>query len=470
MHVHPLHHSASRGLWPVGHSSPSQHRRLAPIDLVLVTIFLAGLYLGVSLPITSKIPLTCAPSGIAGVILLWRRRDQIEPGHLVGLLAVLFVFVASILAANDFTFLAKRFTGLVQISYSLLIAYALFLTLVRAERRQIAAILLGFCVFILLGCLLETYGNLRPFSDKVRALIFDKAYIYDADVRDEILYGRIRPKFFTAEPSAVTFAFTHYASNWLVVSPWRWKALAYLALLGGALLVLPGPTLILMLLLLVPYLFFVAGVRARAGMDVTRIVGAAALSVLFVGAAIVIGQALFAERLSQLTSGRDASFFYRFTGPMLVAFDIFRTQPWAGAGLTGEPFIVDQVINVFMNSSSFQAAWKFSRVGDVLTNYFWLHWIYLGMVFGGLAIVAITFWLRCLGTASLAFAWSVWVILGQASGAYVGPKTWSVLLIAAAVSTLALRSPARAFVVRAGPAPRGMAPALTFPQSAELHA
>src|SRR4051812_25417383 len=171
MHVHPLHHFASRGLRSVGQGSPSQDRRLAPIDLVLVTIFLAGLYLGVSLPITSKVPLTCAPSGIAGVILLWRRRDQIEPGHLVGLLAVLFVYVASILSANDFTFLAKRFTGLIQISYSLVIAYALFLTLVRAERRQIGAILLGFCVFILLGCLLETYGNLRPFSDKVRAFL-----------------------------------------------------------------------------------------------------------------------------------------------------------------------------------------------------------------------------------------------------------------------------------------------------------
>jgi len=452
----------------MGLGSPSQSRRLAPIDLVLVTVFLAGLYLGVSIPITSKIPLTCAPSGVAGVILLWRRRDQIEPGHLVGLLAVLFVYVASILSASDFTFLAKRFTGLIQISYSLVIAYALFLTLVQAERQQIAAILLGFCIFILLGCLLETYGNLRPLSDKVRGLIFDKAYVYDSDLRDELLYGRIRPKLFTSEPSAVTFAFTHYASNWLVLSPWRWKGVAYVGLLGGALLVLPGPTLILMLLLLVPYFFFVAGARARLGMNATRFVSAAALSVLFVGAAIVVGQTLFAERLSELASGRDASFFYRFTGPMLVAFDIFRTQPWAGAGLTGEPFIADQVINVFMNSSSFQAAWKFSKIGDVLTNYFWLHWIYLGMVFGVLAIVAITFWLRCLGTSSLAFAWTVWIILGQASGAYVGPKTWSVLLIAAAVSILALRSSAPSFVVHAYPAPREMGRGRRFSQPAGL--
>ena len=48
------------------------------------------------------------------------------------------------------------------------------------------------------------------------------------------------------------------------------------------------------------------------------------------------GQVLFAERLHDLQAGKDASFFYRFTGPMLVAFDMFKHHPWAGSGLTGE--------------------------------------------------------------------------------------------------------------------------------------
>jgi hypothetical protein len=47
------------------------------------------------------------------------------------------------------------------------------------------------------------------------------------------------------------------------------------------------------------------------------------------------------------------------------------------------------------------------------------------------------------------YCWTVWLILGQASGSYVGPKTWSVLLIAAAASILRVgaRQP------RAAPAP-----------------
>lgn len=412
-------------------------QRLDPIDAVLLWIYLAGLYLGVSLQITSKVPLTCAPSGVAGLVLLWRWREHIQPGHLAGLFGVLALYLGSILAAADISYLDKRFTGLLQLSYSLTIGYAIFLTLVHGDRDQIASILLAFCLAIIVGCLFETYGGLRPFSNKVREHLYAAAYVYDADLRDEILYGRIRPKLFTSEPSAVTFAYTHYCAAWLVICRWRHKLLIYAGLIGLALVVLPGPTLVLMLLLACPYLIFLAGRHGRNnGSSATRLIGAAAVSMLLVAGAVIIGQSLFAERIAELQSGRDASFFYRFTGPMLVAFDIFRHHPWAGSGLTGEPYIANDVLNVYMNSASFQSAWRIPKIGDVLTNYFWLHWIYLGLVWGTALIIGLSLWLRLLGATSIMFCWAVWAILGQASGAYVGPKTWAVLLIAAAASVL----------------------------------
>jgi len=421
-------------------------RRLSGVDLALIVLFLLGLYLGVSLQITSKVPLTCAPSGLAGLILLWRRRDDIQPRHLAGLLGVIALYLAAVLAATDLAFLSKRFTGLLQLTYGLVIAYGLFLTLIRGERRQIAWILLGFSLFIIAGCILESHTSLKAISDKVRDRIYDAGLVYDADLRDQLLYGRIRPKLFTSEPSAVTFAYTHFCSAWLIVSQWRWKLLVYLGLVGLAFVVMPGPTLVLMLLLMIPYLIFLSGGSNRR--SPTRIAGAIAVSVLLLGVTIVVGQTLFAARLAELARGEDASFFYRFTGPMLVAFDVFRHYPWAGAGLTGEPFITDNVMNVYMNSSSFQAAWKITRIGDVLTNYFWLHWIYLGLVWGVIMFAALSVWLRMLGVPSLLYCWAVWVILGQASGAYVGPKTWAVLLIAAATSIVGAGRRADAAVPR----------------------
>ena len=413
-------------------------RRLTAFDLALIAVFLLGLYLGVSLQITSKIPLTCAPSGFAGLILLWRRRDDMQPRHLAGLLGVIALYLVWILIATDLAFLSKRFTGLVQLTYGLVIGYGLFLTLLRAERRQLANILLGFCLFIIVGCILESHTGLRAISDKVREKIYDSGVVYDADLRDQLLYGRIRPKLFTSEPSAVTFAYTHYCSIWLVVSPWRWKLLIYLGLVGLAMIVLPGPTLVLMLLLMIPYLVLLSGANSRR--STTRLIGMIALSVVVLGITVVVGQTLFAARLAELSRGEDASFFYRFTGPMLVAFDIFRHFPIAGAGLTGEPFITDNVMNVYMNSPSFQSAWRISRIGDVLTNYFWLHWIYLGLVGGVVMFAALSAWLRMLGVPSVLYCWAVWLILGQASGSYVGPKTWAVLLIAAGTSILSVRA------------------------------
>ena len=77
-----------------------------------------------------------------------------------------------------------------------------------------------------------------------------------------------------------------------------------------------------------------------------------------------------------------------------------------------------------------------SPATELLINYFWLHWIYLGLVWGVIMIAALSAWLRVLGVPSAAFCWVVWAILGQASGAYVGPTCWAVLFLAAAVAVL----------------------------------
>jgi hypothetical protein len=265
-----------------------------------------------------------------------------------------------------------------------------------------------------------------------------------------LLYGRIRPKLFTSEPSAVTFAYTLYSALWLVVSTSRWKLPVFFGMMAMALFALRGPTLVLMLLLAVPYFIFLAGVQPGKRPSAARLLGAIVLSLFLVVLMIVLGQIFFAERFNQLARGEDASFFGRFTGPMLVAFDVIQNYPFAGAGLTGEPFIAQRVMTVFMKTPAFPAALVVERISDQLANYFWLHWIYLGAIWGLACIVAVSAWLRMLGVSSVLYCWIVWAILGQASGSYVGPKTWSVLLMAAAVSVLARQSAPAATARRRG--------------------
>src|SRR5262249_30812359 len=150
----------------------------------------------------------------------------------------------SIFLATDVTYLPRRTNGLIQLTYSLVIGYALFLTVTHATRQQIARLFLGFSLVIVIGCLLEVHGGLRPVSDAVRNVIYSKG-VYENDLRDVLFYGRARPKFFASEPASVTFCFTLFTFIWMVVSTWRWKLVAYVALVGVGLFAMPGPTLLL---------------------------------------------------------------------------------------------------------------------------------------------------------------------------------------------------------------------------------
>ena len=80
--------------------------------------------------------------------------------------------------------------------------------------------------------------------------------------------------------------------------------------------------------------------------------------------------------------------------------------PIAGAGLTGEPFIEREVTNLYLRSRYYSAGWQIvTPATELLINYFWLHWIYLGLVWGVIIMAAMTAWLGVLGVPSPAFCW-----------------------------------------------------------------
>ena len=417
-----------------GYAAPTARSELGVVDIAFVCLFLVGIYTEFSVQLSENVPFPSVIAGFAGLVLLLRRWRDIQLDHIKGFMLLMIVLLASVFAAPGLEFLGKRFTGLVQLSYSMVISYALFLTLLRATRRQIAAIFLSFSVLIIVGCALEDYTGLKDISDRARGAIYS-ANLYDADKRDLLLYGTIRPKLFTTEPSYVTFALTFFAFAWFMASEWRFKLPVYVAMMAVGMVFMPGPTLLLMLLLLIPYQFL--SMQARSVMRIA-LVGLVSLAVLVVF--VAIAQSAFSARFKQIAEGGDASTFYRIEGPALVAGDVIQKYPLAGAGLTSENFIADDVLNIYRASPAFSADWEFTQTSAVLTNYFWLHWIYFGLVFGVLVAAAVSYWLRSLGIPSLVFCWTVWAIMGQAAGAYVGPKAWSVMLIAAALSILRRRS------------------------------
>ena len=54
----------------------------------------------------------------------------------------------------------------------------------------------------------------------------------------------------------------------------------------------------------------------------------------------------------------DPSFFYRVRGPAGAALGVMSLYLFAGAGLTGEPFVETEVTNLYVRLSGYSAGWR----------------------------------------------------------------------------------------------------------------
>lgn len=415
------------------------------VSRVLVVVFLVGIYLGVAAHFLGTVPVPNVIAGVAGTLLLFTQSPHMRERHLATIIIVLILYTLSILMASDSHWLIERFKGLVQLIYSIFICYALFLAVTRYPRRSLATIFLTLSLVILIGCTLETYTPFKHLSDTFRGWAFSSG-VYAADLRDQLLYGRIRPKFFTSEPSFVAFMFALFSFCWYVLSQARLKLLGYLVLVAIAYFLIRGPSLFLGVALIPVYEVLLRSRRGPTGevhIDFTRAAWVVTLSAVFAGALIPLIHALYADRIGLILAGEDPSFFSRVIAPPLVAFKVVAAHPVAGAGLTSWEFISNTVREVYATAPWFSSNFRFLGAANSITNYFWLHWIFLGLFWGVILMGALTVLLRSLSVPSVLFCWIVWSVFGQGAGSYVGPRAWAVLFLAAAISVVCERSRVR---------------------------
>lgn len=408
------------------------------LDSALIAAFLAGIYLSMEISLGAGPPIPALPAAAASGLLLLRHMDWIEERHVTALLLVLLCYLLSLFCAPNYAFLTERLKGFVQISYSLVIGYGFFIVAIRYDRARLARIFLALCAVILIGAALENYTGLKAVSDEVRERMYSFG-VYASDERDQNLYGMIRPKFFTSEPSYVTFGFSLFLFGWYGLSTSRYKIAVSLAMLALAYLLMRGPTLLLVIPLMALYEVLIAARERRAGRVVhnrTKLAVMTSVSLVLIVAGGWVGATLYAERLQAVLSGADQSFFYREIGPAITAFDTIARYPFTGIGITGEELIGNRILSIYMSSPAFSTDWTIDKVSHILTNYFWSHWIYFGLGWGLALVAAMSYFLKSLGVPSLAFCWTAWAIFGQSMGAYVAPRTWLVMFLASAIAIM----------------------------------
>lgn len=409
-------------------------------DIALCLLFLIGIYLGIALPLPGGIPLPAVLAGLAGLLLLARHVAAVRSSHVLAAGCALAAAFFSVLFSAEVALIGEKFKGFVQLIYSLMVAFGFFLAARRCTRRSFAAVFLFLTLTILTGSALETFvPAMKAVSDAFRGFVFD-AGVYSADQRDLALYGRVRPKFFTSEPSFIAFGYTLFAFCWYVLSRQAGKIVCYVALLAMGYFLIRGPTILLGLALIPIYEIFLASRRRMnagyARLDLSRAAVAAVATCLLVGFGVLIGWEVLEPRIEGIISGRDPSFFARILAPSLIARDVLIQFPMAGVGLTGWEVLEERIVQLYATTDHLAYDVQFDGASQSLTNYFWSLWIFMGL-FGGLAfVIAMSCLLRHLGVPSLAFCWGVWIVFGQAAGGFVTPRTWAVLVLAALISVL----------------------------------
>jgi len=411
------------------------------LDSILVAGFLIGIYLSLEVSLGGGVPIPALSAAAASGLLLLRHMNWIEERHLTALLLVLLLYLLSIFFAPDYAFFTERFKGFIQLAYSFVAGYGFFIVATRYDRAALARIFLILCLLILAGTALENYTAFKTVSDSFRERFYDFG-VYASDRRDELLYGMIRPKFFTSEPSYLTFGFSFLLFGWYGLSTAKLRLPLALALLAAAYFLMRGPTLLLVLPLIAACELLLNARKAEgAGSASMRLVALPALALFLLGVGLWAGASLFAERLDAVLLGSDPSFFYREIGPALTALATIAKHPFTGIGLTGEEYLGNDIVAIYMSSPAFSPDWATDDVAHIITNYFWSHWIYFGLGWGLALVAAFSWFLKRLDVPSVTFCWVAWIVFGQSMGAYVSPRTWSVMFLASVIAILSKRQP-----------------------------
>ena len=122
---------------------------------VLVIIYLIGIYTHVHLLWQGTVLVPVVFSGLAGTLLLLKNFRRIPGRDCLALGTVLLVAWLSVVFGGPDDFFFERVKGGIQLSYSIIFAYAFFLELAHWQVKRIEKLFQYISVGIIIGCILE---------------------------------------------------------------------------------------------------------------------------------------------------------------------------------------------------------------------------------------------------------------------------------------------------------------------------
>ncbi|WP_169728316.1 hypothetical protein [Geminicoccus roseus] len=421
---------------------------------LLITTFLvlalASLHVGLSLRIGSRELFPYVGTFLSGVMLITLCRATIKLKSVAWL--GLFFLIASLTSFGSFaihaapgeTFGAQA-RGLLALGAALTSGYGTFLGLRALGRIRAAKLFWYLWLFIVVFSFLEVYGGLRPLSDMVREGLRPDRWLYELDLRDVDRYGALRPKVFAPEPSIVGYTAGLCLSAWFILGLRRrqWHRLVEFVLMAGITwFFVRSPAMVACLaagVLAIPFHVFGRGhfitFRKLRGQAHPILAFLTLLGVVGIAIASVSASTYWGEEIGFFGTG---SFFIRQVAPMLTEVEVLKQHLLLGTGVNGDHLLFPIVEQVYVENSAFiRFPHLFDMPVDILiTNAFFSYWHALGLLGGGLGMLALYYF--SMSTRALPmFVLAGTAVAIHAVGGMNNPRTWMIFFVLTAASSLA---------------------------------
>lgn len=314
-----------------------------PAGLLLI-LFAAGYYVYADLQLSPALRLPAAGAILGGWGLLAWHLGRLRRGDLAFAAAVVAVALASLIANPAFheNPALRAFAGDYATSFAVfLVSLPMALGVIAALRQVLPATIakaaFAVSLLILTGVAAERFAGFAAISEPVRALLFPAEIVYAEDLRDQLIYGAVRAKLFTSEPSHVAKAFVLAILVWYAAAHGSWRVPLFYMLVAAGVVLIKSPGLLAVL----PAAWACDLCRLRRSGWLVPVLIAGVLALI---GGVLAAQTLFPDRLAHIASGRDGSFIIRVLLPWEILARTWADHPLFGLGFgakeSGIPYAI----------------------------------------------------------------------------------------------------------------------------------
>lgn len=337
----------------------------------------------------------------------------------------IFYFLGICLLSSIFSQLIMggqgRVIALLTLSFSLLFGYFLFRFYTKYNLSN--SIFLSMAIFILIGSFLElNFDFVRNTSNSFGEVFHPNNY--DAYLRDYELTGKIRPKFFSSEPSHMAKFFVIMMVCWYVSTSNKYKnSITYFLFFIGVLI---NPTGALAF-----SFFIIASIQLLNSFKTSKkiIYVVVGLPLFFIFTFPLINF-LFSNRIENFLALEDTSMVVRLVMPASLAIDALKENIFLGIGFGGKSLLEDSYLTFISNI--YTRGVEYTELFDSkFNNFFWEFIVSFGLLFAPIALIALNKLVQVLGcTKNQAFTiFIIMIIMSNTFGGITLPRFWVYLFL-----------------------------------------